>query len=194
MASKVDIVSNALLLIGHPAISSFDADQGAGATVGAALFDSTLRYMLSTTYWRFSVKQQSLNRMTQHPIEGYKYAFQIPSDAITIYRLRPRCMFQVFEDKIYTNVESAIADYTYQVEPTQLPLYFTHVMQYKLAADFAISITNDPNKHILYDNKYKEELPIAMTADAKNHPQEGIQDNPFSDVRFYGQAEWGYNG
>lgn len=186
MASKVDIVSNALILVGHPAISSFDADQGAGATVGAALFDSAYQYMLSTTYWRFSVKQQQLSRLTATPLKNWQYAFQIPTDAITIHRVTPRSNYQIFEDKIYSNHQELWADYTYQVAPENLPLYFTQALQYKLAADFAISITNDTQKNQLYENKYLNELGVAMAADAKSHPPEPIQDQPFTDARLYG--------
>ncbi len=186
MTSKVDIVSNALLLVGHTGISSFDADQGAGAVVGSALFDTTLSYLLSTTYWRFSVKQQQLSRLTAAPLRNWQYAFQIPVDAITIHRVTPRSNYQIFEDKLYANVDDIWADYTYQVAPEDLPQYFVQAMQYKLAADFAISITNDTQKNALYEQKFDREFRIAMAADAKSHPSESIVDQPFTNVRLYG--------
>jgi len=186
MCSKVDIVSNALLLVGHGAISSFNADQGAGAVVGDALFDTTLRYLLSTTYWRFSVKQQQLSRLSATPLKNWQYAFQIPTDAITIHRVTPRANYQIFGDKLYANVDELYADYTYQVSPEELPTYFVQAMQYKLAADFAISITNDTQKNALYEQKFSRELAVAMAADAKSHPPEAIQDQPFTDVRLNG--------
>lgn len=183
MASKIDIVSNALILVGHPAISSFDADQGAGAVVGAALFDSTCQYLLSTTYWRFSVKQQQLSRLTATPIKNWKYAHQVPVDSITIHRVTPNCPYQIFEDKIYSNNVDLWADYTHQVPAESLPLYFVQVLQYKLASDFAIAITNDTQKNQLYSQKFLSELGVAMAADAKSHPPEPIQHSPFTDVR-----------
>lgn len=186
MPSKVDIVSNALLLVGHTSISSFDPDQGAGAAVGEALYDTTLSYLLSTTYWRFSVKQQSLNRLTATPLEGWQYAFQIPTDLVTLHRVRPRSNYQIFGDLIYSNQTELTADYTFLPEATELPSYFVQVLQYKLAADFAISITNDTQKNQLYEVKYNRELKIAMAADAKNHPPEPIMDQPFTDIRLYG--------
>ena len=186
MPSKVDIVSNALLLVGHPAISSFDPDQGAGAAVGAALYDTTLEFMLSTTYWRFSVKQQSLNRLTAAPLEGWKYAFQLPTDLVTVHRIRPHSNYQIFGDLLYSNHDSLIADYVYKPDATELPAYFVQAIQYKLAADFAISITNDTQKNALYEQKYDREVKIAMAADAKNHPPEQIVDQPFTSVRLFG--------
>ena len=186
MSSKVDIVSNALLLVGHTAISSFDADQGAGATVGAALYDTTLQYLLSTTYWRFSVKQQQLSRLSATPLKNWQYAFQIPTDAITIHRITPRGNYQIFGDNLYSNTSELYADYTYQVASEDLPQYFVQIFQYKLAADFAISITNDVQKNALYEQKFAREVKVAMAADAKSHPPEPIVDQPFTDVRHYG--------
>lgn len=190
MPSKVDIVSNALLLVGHPAISSFDPDQGAGAAVGDALYDSTLNYMLSTTYWRFSVKQQRLNRLSATPTQGWQYAFQLPSDMITLHRVYPRSNYQIFGNKLYSNHTDLYADYIYAPEATELPGYFVHILQYKLAADLAISITNDTQKNQLYSMKYASEVKVAMAADAKSHPPEAIRDQPFTDVRLYGSSDF----
>ena len=186
MPSKIDIISNALLLIGHGSISSLDPDQGAGATVGAALFDTTLEYMLSTTYWRFSMKQQQLNRLTAAPLNNWQYAFQLPTDLITLYRVEPRTGYQIFGDLLYTNSAELAADYSFKPEAEGLPVYFVQAMQYKLAADFAISITNDTQKNALYENKYRQEVKIAMAADAKNHPPVSIMDQPFTYVRLSG--------
>ena len=190
MPSKVDIVSNALLLVGHPPISSFDPDQGAGAAVGEALYDTTLSYILSTTYWRFTVKQQSLNRLTAKPLQGWQYAFQLPTDLLTLHRVSPRSNYQIYGDLLYSNHTELIADYTYVPEATELPSYFVQIFQYKLAADFAISITNDTQKNQLYELKYQNELKVAMAADAKNHPPEAIQDSPFTDVRLSGASSF----
>ncbi|MDH5182455.1 MAG: hypothetical protein OEX12_01075 [Gammaproteobacteria bacterium] len=186
MPTKVDIVSNALVLIGHPTISSFDPDQGSGATVGSALYTTTLRYLLSTTYWRFAIKQQSLNRLTAAPISGWQYAYQLPTDYITLHKVSPRCEYQIFEDKLYCNVTTLTADYSFLPADTSLPDYFVQAFQYKLASDFAIAVTNDTQKSQLYESKYRQEIRSAMAADAKSHPPEPIMDQPFTDVRFYG--------
>jgi hypothetical protein len=186
MASQIDIISNALLLIGHNSISSLDPDQGAGATVGAALFDTTLEYMLSITYWRFSMKQQELNKLTATPLNNWQFAYQLPTDMITLYRVDPRANYQIFEDKLFTNISAIAADYSFKPDAVDLPPYFVQAMQYKLAADFAIAITNDTRKNALYEAKYTREVAIAMGADAKNHPPVSIQDQPFTDIRLSG--------
>ena len=184
MSSQIDIISNALVLIGHPPISSLDPDQGAGATVGSALYNTAVEYLLSTTTWRFSVKQQSFNRLTATPPNNWKYAFQLPTDLITLWRVTPNCNYQIFEDKLYANVSQLVGDYTFSPSASAFPQYFVQVLQYKLAADFAISVTNDSSKNQLYENKYRTEIGIAMAADAKNHPPIAIQDRPFTDVRY----------
>lgn len=186
MPTKIDIVSNALVLVGHPSISSFDSDQGSGAVAGAALYETTLKYMLSITYWRFAIKQQSLNKLSQSPLNKWQFAYQIPTDAITIHRVTPRSNYQIFQDNIFSNMSSLEADYTFRPDDTALPSYFVQAFQYKLAADFSISVTNDTQKNQLYETKYDREVSIAMAADAKSHPPEAIQDQPFTDARLGG--------
>ena len=191
MPSKIDIISNALVLVGHGPISSLDPDQGAGATVGAALYKTHLDYMLSTTYWRFSMKQQSLNRLTAPPLNNWQFAFQLPTDLITLYRVDPRADYQLFENMLFTNQNEISADYSFRVDDTALPSYFVMAFQYKLAADFAISVTNDIQKNQLYEAKYTRELALAMAADARNHPAVAIVDQPFTDVRLDGSDFFG---
>lgn len=190
MASKIDIISNASLLIGHNSISSLDPDQGAAVTVGSALFDTMYEYLLSITYWRFSIKQQSLNRLTATPLNGWQYAFQLPTDLLTLCRVSPRSNYQIFEDKLYSNSTSLEADYSFQPAVEDLPSYFVQAFQYKLASDFAISITNDTQKNALYEQKFDRELKIAMAADAKNYPATPILDQPFTDVRLGGDFDF----
>ena len=193
MPSQIDIVSNALVLIGHPPISSFDPDQGAGATVGSALYETALNYLLSTTYWRFTMKQQQLNKLTATPLNNWQFAYQLPTDMITLYRVDPRSNYQIFEDKLFTNIDSIAADYSHRVADTALPTYFVQAFQYKLAGDFAIAITNDVNKNQLYEAKFRQEIQIAMAADARNHPAVSIVDQPFTDIRIGGLDFFGGN-
>jgi len=76
------------------------------------------------------------------------------------------------------------------VSPEELPQYFVQAFQYKLAADFALSITNDTQKNALFEQKFARELQIAMAADAKSHPPEPIVDQPFTDVRLNGDFDF----
>jgi hypothetical protein len=174
-------------MIGAGSISSFD-DPGAGAAVAKALYEPLLISLLTNTYWRFAMKKQSLNRLSQTPLNEFKYAFQIPVDSLKIQRVYPRINYQVYRDLIYTDASSLEIDYAFRSDTTLFPSYFVLALTYKLASEFALSVTDDAGKNQLYEQKFRLALGEAYTADAQQHPQTPIVDSPFTDVRYNGNG------
>jgi hypothetical protein len=191
MATDIDMASNALQMIGATPISSF-TEPGAGATVAAALLEPLMLSQLTSTYWRFAVKKQQLNRLSQTPLNDYKYAFQIPTDSLKVERVFPRSDYKIFEDKIYSDVSDISIDYVYRPETSLIPVYFVTAFTYKLASEFALAVTDNEKKNALYEQKYRGALAEAYAADAQQYPQTPIQDNPFTDVRFGGGNGYGF--
>lgn len=185
MASDIDIASNALQLIGDAPINSFN-DEGAGAAVMKALYEPTLRAMLTRTYWRFAIKKQSLNRLSQTPLNEFQYAFQIPPDSLKVMKVYPRTHYKVFRDLIYANVSILDIDYIFRPEESLLPDYFVLALTYKLASDAALAVTDNENKNTVYEKKFSRAMAEAYAADAQGNPQDPIQDQPFTDVRYGG--------
>jgi hypothetical protein len=56
-------------------------------------------------------------------------------------------------------------------------------LTYKLASEFSLAVTDNEQKNALYEGKFRDALSKAFSADAQQHPQTPIQDNPFTDVR-----------
>ena len=77
--SAIQISSNALILLGHPPISSFE-EPGAGAQGASNLYEQSYLNMLTVHRWRFATKKAQLSRLTEAPMNGYSYQFQLPSD------------------------------------------------------------------------------------------------------------------
>ena len=97
--SAVSISSNALILIGHQAISSF-TDGSSGADVAAALYEHTYHAMLTDTRWRFATKKALLPRLTATPMNGYTHSFQMPQDLL--YLITPDTKnYEVYGSQIY---------------------------------------------------------------------------------------------
>lgn len=183
MASDIDIASNALQMIGAKSISSFD-DPGAGAAVAKALYEGLLTALLTTTYWGFAMKKQSLNQLSQTPLNEFKFAYQIPTDSLKIERIYPRIFYKIYRDLIYTDASSIDIDYAFRPDTSSLPSYFVLAFTYHLASEFSLSVTDNEQKNALYEDKYRRQLGTAFTADAQQHPQTAIIDSPFTDVRF----------
>jgi len=185
MASDIDIASQALQLIGASPINSF-SDPGAGAKVASNIYESTLRNLLTSTYWTFTLKKQELNLLTSPPVNEFQYQFQIPTDCLKVLKVYPQTYYKIYGDKILTNTKTLSIDYVHRPETNLLPDYFTWALTYKLAADFAMSVTYNENVNALYEQKFRAQIAEAYAADGQQNPQTPIQDQPFTDVRFGG--------
>lgn len=182
MASDIDIASNALQMIGAGSISSF-TEGGAGAAVANALYEPLVLDILTSNFWRFAMKKQSLNKLSQTPLNEFSNAFQIPTDSLKIERIEPRGFYKVFQDKIYSNSSSIELDYLFRVDTSAFPAYFVLLLTYKMASEFALSVTDNEQKNAIYEEKFRTQLVRAYSADALQHPQTPIVDQPFTDVR-----------
>lgn len=191
MATDIQIASNALVLLGVAPISSF-SEPGAGARVASNLFESTMRDALSAHQWRFAVKKQRLNRLSQTPENEWQYAFQLPSDYVAVIGLYPPSDYQIYQNFLYSNQTDVTLDYIFRPDTTAMPPYFTKMMEYRLAVDFSVAVTQDANKKQLYWSQYKEELARAMATDAQGHPNIAIRHSPFTDVRYQGTRDGWY--
>lgn len=191
MPSSIDISSNALLLIGDNPISSFD-DPGAGAQVAAAIYPETKKRLLSQHPWSFATKQQRLNRLSQAPdrLTNYLYAFQLPTDLIRIWNIQGHSDYMLVGNLLYSNQKQLLCTYIFDVDEVNLPPHFVKSLEYSLASDFAIAVTEDNTRAGLYEQKYKSLISEAMAIDSQGRPQVGIIDSPLLDVRHGG----GYGG
>ncbi len=187
MPSSIDIASNALLLIGDNPISSFD-DPGAGAQAAANLYPETKKRLLSEHPWSFALKQQRLNKLSQKPDEltNFNSAFQLPTDLIRIWDMQIRTDYILIGNLLYSNQEELLATYIFDVDEVNLPPHFVKSLEYALASDFAISVTEDTTKAGLYEQKSINAINQAMAIDSQGRPQRGIISSPLIDVRFSG--------
>ena len=187
MPSSISIASNALLLIGDNPISSFD-DPGAGAKAAANLYPDTKKALLSEHPWSFAMKQQRLNRLSQVPdiITGYQFAFQLPTDLIRLWSVQDNAKYILVGTLLYSNQNQLLATYVFDVDETVLPPHFVKALEYTLASDFAISVTEDNTMAKLYEQKARDETNQAMSIDSQGRPQVGIIDSPLISARFGG--------
>ena len=180
--SNISLASNALLLLGHETIASFD-EGTAGATIAANLYENSYLSLLTTHRWRFAAKKAQLARLVETPLNEYNYAFQLPSDCIYLIKTTS-CTYQIYGDKLYSNDLEVEAEYTYRVDEANLPPYFTKMFEFFLSSQFALSLTGDMEKGNYFSRMYLFELKKAKFADSTQHPQESFIDNPYVNVRY----------
>lgn len=184
MATDIDIASNALLLIGDEPISSF-TEAGAGATAAANLYSNTYQKLLAEHPWSFAFKEQELSKLSQSPddLTNYTTVFQLPVDMIRLWEIMPHSRYAIVGSLLYSNESSILARYIYEPAETSLPPHFIEALQYKLASDFAVSVTEDRAKAEYYAKLTQLSLAKAKNIDSQGRPQTAIVSSPFTDVR-----------
>lgn len=193
MATSIDMASNALVLIGDDPISSFD-DGGAGAQAAANLYQDTYKSVLAGHPWTFALKEQTLSKLSQSPdlLTNYKNAFQLPADLIRIWKMMSHSNYDVVGLLVYSNEETLLCRYIYNVDEVALPPHVVKAVEYKLASEFAMLVTEDINKAEYYERKYLKQVALARSIDSQGHPQVKIVDSPFVDVRYGGFSRGGF--
>ena len=166
--SAISIASNALVLLGHGTIASFE-ESDAGAVIAAQLYKTTYHAMLSQTQWHFAVRTEQLSRLVATPENGYSYKFLLPSDHLYIVRADV-AKYEIYERELYANAAAVQIEMVYPVEEVNLPAYFVKALEYNLASLFAIPLTGNASRADYYRQLYETELRRAKRSDAAQRP------------------------
>ena len=183
MASKIDLVSNALILIGDAPINSLTGNSRA-QQVASNLYDNIVKSELSKHRWGFARKKAQLAKTTSTPLDEWDSIYQLPTDMIFLIKINPLVDYQILGDKVYCNIGSALyCDYIYDAPESEWPYYFAKMVEYALAKDFATSIRDSSNSRIEMAAEYENASRMARFTDSQQHPQTPIMSNPFAAVR-----------
>lgn len=105
-----------------------------------------------------------------------------------MWAILPHSDYIIVGSLLYSNQNELLARYVYQVDETKLPPHVTKAIEYKLAAEFAISVTESSSKSELYEKKFLNAMSLARSVDSQGRPQQSIIDSPFIDVRLSGRG------
>lgn len=186
MASKIDMVSNALILIGDNPINSLTGNSKA-QVVASNLYDSIVQSELSKHRWGFARRKAQLAKTTETPIDSdYNSIHQLPTDLIALIKTNPNTNYQILGSKIYSNIgnNKFTIDYIANVPESEWPVYFVEMIQYALARNFATAIRDSSASRVEMTNEYTNASRMARYTDSQQHPITPIQDHPFVNVRF----------
>jgi len=185
VASKIDLISNALILIGDNSINSLTGNSRA-AQVGTSLYDNIVQNELSKHRWGFARRKAQLSLTTDTPLDNdYKSVYQLPPTMLTLIKINPNVDYQIYGDKLYTNLSQALhCDYIDNVTESEWPVYFSKMIEYALAMDFASAIRDSAASADRMAAQYANASRMARFTDSQQHPQTAIVDKPFINVRF----------
>ena len=185
MATKLDMISNALILIGDKPLNDLDETRYA-ATVASNLYPGIALAELSKHYWGFARRKQQLAQLVEvMPDNEYQRSYQLPADMLVLLKTYPNAYdYKIYGKKIYTNAQIKSVDYIANVAESFWPPYFEKLMEFALAKDFAIPIRDASTRKQEMQNEYVIQSRMARYMDSQQHPQNEPQNSPFIEVRF----------
>lgn len=194
--SKLSTLSAALVMCGEKPMNSL-TDNRYGAAVGAAVYDMVYENEIQSNRWRCSCTKTQLAQVNVTPPNEWQFCFQLPTDMllpIGFYGVGPDRSYEIYSDKIYTNMTSnpgplnasapvLTFDYQFKPSPTVLPSYLSLLITYALAKDMIKPITESDTAQTRMEQKYNMQRNRALFADAQGRPNRPLQSNPFVNVR-----------
>ena len=185
MATKIDLVSAALVLIGDMPINSLIGGSRA-QQVANTLYESIVKNELTKHRWGFARAKAQLSLTTEVPVDQeWQSIYQLPADILVLVKLYPSVNYQIYGDKVYTNNTGPLyCDYIYDVPEANWPFYFSKMIEYALAKDFATSIRDSSASRTEMSNEYVIASRMARYTDSQQYPMTPITSNPFVNVRY----------
>ena len=182
------IVSLVVQKLGHKAISSLS---NADALVRAA--DEQLTFQLPTLLsmgnWRFATKIVPLSKLNETPPAPWVVTYMLPADLIKLISLYPnQYRWDLFENnKIYAMWDGVVnCTYTYVPSISSLPYPFIDYVVNTIAYTLALTNAQKPEFHATLKMDMERSMAIALSHQAQNRPNYGLNDFPVLSARGLG--------
>lgn len=156
----ISICSDALILLGAKAISSFN-DGTDEANAADRLYPDVRDSTLMMYPWSFAYKKVQLAQLITTPTTEWRYEYQLPGDRLgnprAVYttstpNARPFKEWEIQGEKLLTNETSIYVDYPYQTPEYAMPQYFVQLLKYMMAWHLAYPITEQQDKAAYWQN------------------------------------------
>ncbi len=175
--SKTNIVSLAVMLLGHKPIISLDNADDLVISAEQA-YDILLPSVLASGNWRFSmqIQQLTLSPLVPPIQTGFQNIYLLPSGYLKNIRVIP----QNYVYEIYSNSQiwcnwgtqtPVYMEYAFLPDVSQLPPWFVNYFIYEIAAFLSLSNAQKPDYYNVLEQKRITQLALAAATDSQNRPQ-----------------------
>jgi hypothetical protein len=184
--TDISIINTALLMVGANDINSL-SDASAEAKLANSVYQDVKQSLLQYNPWRFSLKQKDLGgALTTDPLFDWRYSYQTPSDLLRVISIEGDAEYEVYEDKIFTDVSPCRIIYQSNVQEKDFPSYFIRCLNFHLASTFAVSLLDDAAKMQMFEQRADKETARARNIDAQQQPNSRISDVNYSLINVRG--------
>lgn len=190
MSSKVDIVNQALLVLGAKPIISFD-DESTEANAARVLYEPSKKQLLRSFDWNCANVTATLALLTQQPVDPkYTCMFSLPADnlrvleviemGVPVYR---RVEWEVQGNKLLTRTASVAIRYIKDIAEPNMDSHVEMALAARIAMDMAYAITGDQSREGQMTQIFQQKLNEAMVTDAQERAHKNIRIDQFEFVR-----------
>lgn len=185
--NDIAIASRALMRLGAAPITSFN-DGTAESEIAGALYDAVRDTLLSSYAWGFTTTQISLNMLADSPMADFENAFALPSNFLRAIsagvgnkgRGQP---YRIANRQLHTNTQNITLTYIARATEEDFPAYFTSALITRLAAEYAIPITESTTRSESLYRLSEQEFARARQIDAQQDTPARIEDFTLIDAR-----------
>jgi hypothetical protein len=198
--TDIRICSDALLMLGGKAISSFNEGTSASNTCDR-LYPGVKYSTLQSYPWSFSFKKVQLAQTINTPVNQYRYEYQLPSDRLGAIRRAYNSTaigvgtfndWVIQGDKLLTNETTVVIDYQFAPTESEMPAYFVQLLKYMMAWHLADPITDQVSKTQYWqqvavgspgENNRGGYFRTAMVVDGQGNTTQSFEDFSLIEVR-----------
>jgi len=198
--TDIRICSDALLMLGAKAISSFNEGTSASNTCDR-LYPGVKYSTLQSYPWSFSFKKVQLAQTINTPVNQYRYEYQLPSDRLGAIRRAYNSTavgsgtfndWVIQGDKLLTNETTVVIDYQFAPTESEMPAYFVQLLKYMMAWHLADPITDQVSKTQYWqqvavgspgENNRGGYFRTAMVVDGQGNTTQSFEDFSLIEVR-----------
>ena len=167
---SVTICNLALMMVGIPAISSFE-DINNNAKLCKSFFPVLRDRVLRDHTWSFAAAAADLQRLQETSFD-HKYPFvcALPGDVIRVVNLEGDAPYRRAGNKILVQSLPARVIYIRRIEdPNLFDETFVEALQYLIASEIGMANTRDAQLIQLFRQKYEHSLMIARSIDSQEN-------------------------
>jgi len=164
--SQLDIISTALVQVGHAPLSDLTSDIGNAARL---LYNQVVRHFLSIHYWRFAADEAELTQLGDTgEITEWDYAYNLPSNILTPIGLTSFAPYEIYGNTLYTDESDDVRlQYIAEVGVGYFPAYFVNAVIDELAYRYAMSVADNTQRAQMLYPAAQRSLQIAKGKDSQ---------------------------
>lgn len=188
MASQIEIINRALVLLGADRISSL-TDGTTESESASQIYPGVVEDLISRYRWRFAHVQAQLPRLAAEPDARWSAAYQLPSDLKVLETITVNdepIEYDRLEDKVACNAQETdevFAEYVIQNDETKWPGYFVSLVVFELASLLATPVGDREDLSDRFEKRSLRQFGLAKNLDAQGVTTKKIKTDRFRKVR-----------